>query len=200
MPRKKKVMAKAEQRERTRRRLVALAREEFGKRGYAGVSTERLVARAKLTRGALYHQFPDKQALFRAALEDAQGDIVAAIGKAVAEATDEWAVLRDGCHAFLEAASRPELKRILLIDGPAVLGWEEWRRIDDENGIEELRVGLQDLMNKGVIREGPVAALAAMLSGAMNDGALWIAAAADRDTALREAGATMDLLLEGLRV
>ncbi len=195
----KKTVSKAEQRERTRARLIALARDEFGKRGYTGVGTERLVARAKLTRGALYHQFADKRALFQAALEDAQGDIVAAIGRAVENAADDWSILRDGCHAFLREASRPEIRRIVLIDGPAVLGWSEWRRIDAANGIKELREGLRVMMEKKVIKAAPLDALTFMLSGAMNDGALWIADADDTETALGRAMETMDMLLEGLR-
>lgn len=199
MVRKKTGMTKSAQRERTRRRLLQLAREEFSKKGFAGLATERLVARAKLTRGALYHQFADKKDLFRAVFEDAQGEIVAAIVAAAEAAPDDWSVLRDGCRAFLEAASRPQIQRIVLVDGPAVLGWEEWRRIDAENGIRELRAGLADLMEKKIIKKGDVEALAFMLSGAMNDAALWIAAAESRDQALSTASATLDLLLEGLR-
>lgn len=200
-------VTKAEQREATRRRLVALAREEFTKHGYAGVGTERLVARAKLSRGALYHQFADKQDLFRAVLEDAQAEIVTAIGAAVERSIAEyddpgaaaWAALRLGCHAFLDAASQPERSRILLVDGPAVLGWDEWRRIDYESGVKELIIGIQQLMDAGLIVRRPVDALAYMLSGAMNEGALWIASAKDRKTALKDGCAAMDALLDGLR-
>ncbi len=206
-PRAPAPRTKAGQREATRRRLIALAREEFTKHGYAGVGTARLVARAKLSRGALYHQFTDKQDLFRAVLEDAQAEIVAAIEAAVERSVAEhkdpgeaaWAALRLGCRAFLDAASQPERSRILLIDGPAVLGWDEWRRIDYENGVKELILGIQALIDAGLITRRPVDALAYMLSGAMNEGALWIASVKDRKAALRDACATMDALLEGLK-
>ena len=195
----KEKISKKEQGELTRGRLLAIARDEFSKRGFAGVSTEKLVARAGLTRGALYHQFKDKRALFLACLEDAQGEIVEAISVAVENAADEWAILKDGCRAFLEAASRPELRRIVLIDGPAVLGWDEWRRLDAENGVKELREGLKVMMNHNLIKPRPLDALAMMLSGAMNEAALWIAAADEHEIALKEAGETMDALLDGLR-
>ena len=86
-----------------------------------------------------------------------------------------------------------------MIDGPAVLGWSEWRRIDAANGIKELREGLRVMMEKMVIKAAPLDALTFMLSGAMNDGALWIADADDTETALGRAMETMDMLLEGLR-
>lgn len=190
---------RSEQRERTRRRLLQLARAEFARFGYEGASTERLVARAGLTRGALYHQFEDKRALFAAVLAEAQADILGAIERAAVMAASPWDSLRDGCRAFLDTASRPTLSRIVLIDGPAVVGWREWRRMDDEHGVQSLREGLRAALGGGAAQNLDLDAMAVMLSGAMNEAALWICHQKDRAEALGKALQVLDCWLEPLR-
>jgi AcrR family transcriptional regulator len=197
----KVVRSKSEQRAATRRRLVKLAREEFARRGYAGAATERIVARAKLTRGALYHQFEDKQALFQAVYEDVQREINEQIDAAVAQAADDWSALSVATRAFLKCASDPALQRIVLIDGPAVLGWNERRHLDSENCVSDIRAALAGLMDCGIIERRPLDSLAYIVFGAMTEAALWItsASAEDRQAALDEAAETMDALFAGLR-
>ena len=182
----------------TRKRLMKLARSEFARAGYAGLSLEKLVGRAGLTRGALYHQFEDKMDLFRAVLEEAQGEILAAIEESFSSVEDPWQGLRLGCHAFVETASRVDLRRIVLVDGPAVLGWHEWRRIDAQNGVRELRKGLEELMNSGVLKRLPLDALSYMLSGAMNEAALWLAEQKQEAKSLADAQAVLDRFLDSL--
>jgi len=192
--------SRKDQRKATHSKLISLAREEFTKYGYEKVSLAKLVSRASLTRGALYHQFKDKKELFKATLESVQADIVIAIEKAIKSVPDEWTQMRKGCHAFIEAASRPELCQVVLIDGPAVLGWQEWRRIDEKNGIRELQTGLAELMDNKVIQKQNLQVLTMMLSGAMNEGALWVVSKDKRKQALQAAQKTIDTLLEGLLI
>lgn len=190
---------KQEQRAATRRLLLKVAREEFSQHGFAGAATERIVEKARVTRGALYHQFKDKRDLFRAVFEEAQTEIVQAIDAAVQDSTDHWGALVEGSRAFLAATTSPGLQRIVMLDGPAVLGLEEWRRLDNEYSFQELKIGVGEVMKAGFLPELPVDALAVMLSGAMNEAALHCANAANPARALKESQATIVAILEALR-
>ena len=113
---------RAEQRAATRARLVAAARERFAEHGYAAVSLPEVVAAAGVTKGALYHQFASKRDLFRAVLADVQAQVAAEVEAAAARSGS----LLAGCEAFLRASTAPGVERIMLVDGPAVLGWAVW--------------------------------------------------------------------------
>src|SRR3954467_8405259 len=113
----------------TREALIDAALALFTERGYAGVGTEEIVARAKVTRGALYHHFTDKRALFRAVFERVEGDLMERIGATMEVADDPWDLMVKGMTSFLDACEEPAVKQISLTDAPAVLGWEEWRGI-----------------------------------------------------------------------
>ena len=189
---------KAAQREATIRRLLQVGREIFAAEGYAGAVTEEIARRAGVTRGALYHHFAGKEALFAAVLTAVQHDVAGRVA-AAADDTDPWAQLRAGCHAFLAASLDPTVQRIMLLDGPAVLGWENWRALDAEHSMRLLREGLEALIAQGLIAPQPVEALTHLLSGAMNEAALWIARSAQTEQALAEATAALDRLLDGLR-
>lgn len=190
---------KAEQRATTTRRLLQVGREVFAEQGYAGASTEEIVRRAGVTRGALYHHFAGKEALFAAVLADVQRDVARRVAEAADRETDRCGQLRAGCHAFLAASLDPHVQRIMLLDAPAVLGWEAWRRLDAEHAMRLLREGLDALVAEGGIAPQPVEPLTHLLSGAMNEAALWIARAPRTEQALAEATAALDHLLDGLR-
>jgi AcrR family transcriptional regulator len=112
----------------TRRQLVTSARALFGARGYADVGTEEIVRAAGVTRGALYHQFRDKADLFAAVAEEVEAEIAERIATGAADtAADPVGALRIGAQLFLNACTEPEVERIILLDAPAVLGWEAWR-------------------------------------------------------------------------
>lgn len=180
-------------------RILAVAREMFAKQGYAATAMEEVVAQAGVTRGALYHHFTGKKGLFLAVFEQAQRQISKKIVEAAHDAPTPWDQLRDGSKAFLGAVMNPNLQRIVLIDGPAVLGWQEWRRLDEQHGLRDLRQGLEELQRLGMLKPLPVEALAHLLSGAMNDAALWIVHQDDPFEALRQTLENLDALLEGLR-
>jgi AcrR family transcriptional regulator len=190
--------------EATRARLLEAARRLFTERGFGGVTAEELVQHAGLTRGALYHHFGGKgvlggkEGLFAALYEEVQREVAAKIREAAEERQDSWSALRAGCHAFLDACVDPTVRRVVLLDAPAVLGWEHWREVDAHHGLGLLKEGLREAMEGGAIRVRPVAPLAHLLLGAMNEAAMWIARSSEPETALRHAGESLDELLEGL--
>jgi AcrR family transcriptional regulator len=176
-----------------------VARELFAEHGYSGVGTEEIVAQANVTRGALYHHFADKKDLFRAVHEELEQELVASIGEQIAGVEDPWELVVTGVRAFLDACTDPALRRIALLDAPAVLGWEEWREIDARYGLGLVSFGLRNAMDRGVFREQEVTPLAHLLIGAMTEAALMVANADDPDVARREAEPALLALLEGLR-
>jgi AcrR family transcriptional regulator len=182
----------------TRERLLAHARALFAERGYAGVGTEEIVRAAGVTRGALYHQYRDKAALFEAVVEALEAETTAAIAAQAADAQDPLQALRAGARAFLAICADPQVERILMLDAPAVLGSERWRAIRNEHGLG-LVIGVLDAgMQAGVIARQPVAPLAHMLLGALHEGALLVVHAADRDATRADVETVIDRLLDGV--
>lgn len=179
--------------------LIEVARTHFTERGYADAALEEIVQEAGLTRGALYHHFGNKKGLFQAVLDTVQKEVAERVETQAAKSGDVWEQLILGCRAFITAAVEPRNKRIMLLDGPAVLGWEEWRRMDEQNSMRLLRAQLQFMQQQGELRQVAVDALTHMLSGAMNEAALWIAQAAEDEQAYEESMSVISLLLEGLR-
>jgi AcrR family transcriptional regulator len=192
-------MSRAEQAAGTRSELMRTARELFAERGYAAVGTEEIVARAGVTRGALYHHFEDKKDLFRAVHEELERDLVSSIGEEIAGVEDPWELLVRGVRAFLDACTDRALIRISLVDAPVVLGWDEWREIDARYGLGLVSFGLQNAMDRGVFHRREVRPLAHLLLGAMTEAAMMIAHAPDHEAARREVEGPLLALLEGLR-
>jgi AcrR family transcriptional regulator len=184
----------------TRERLLAAARELFAARGYAAVGTEEIVRAAGVTRGALYHQFRDKEALFEAVVEAVEAETTAAIAARAVDAPDALYALRAGGRAFLAICADPHVERILMLDAPAVLGSERWREIRNAHGLGLVTGVLQAGMDAGAIARGPVTALAHLLLGALHEGALLIVHATDPGAARAEVEAVIDRLLDGLAV
>ncbi|HZA59527.1 MAG TPA: helix-turn-helix domain-containing protein [Solirubrobacterales bacterium] len=183
----------------TRQALIDAGRQLFSARGYARVATEEIVERAKVTRGALYHHFRDKRDLFRAVFESVEQDLIGRIAASMDGVTDSWDVLRTGLRAMLDACNEPAVKQIGLVDAPAVLGWREWREIDERYGLGLLRAALGAAMDAGVLRRVPVDALAYVMLGALTEAAFVVANADDPATARRETEAALIGMLEGMR-
>lgn len=190
---------KAEQAEETRAALLEVARDLFAERGYAGTSTEEIVQRARVTRGALYHHFRGKTDLFEAVVEEMEQESAQRLMAASAGGPDAWERLRLGLRAFLDACGDPAIQRILLLDAPSVLGWDKWREIDARYGFGMLKAGLLDAMERGLIARQPLEPLAHLLLGALMEGAMLIARADDFESTRAEVGETVERLLEGLR-
>ncbi|WP_285731336.1 TetR/AcrR family transcriptional regulator [Nocardiopsis sp. ATB16-24] len=190
--------SRAHQREQTRLTLLRESRRLFAQHGYGGVSLSRIVTAAAVTKGALYHHFEGKTALFRAVLEEVQTEVGQTVALAAEAHDDPWRRLTTGCRAFLTAATAPDVRRIMLVDGPAVLGWSTWRAQDEAASARRLTEVLVALVDTGVLTPRPVAPLAHLLSGAMNEAALWLADSDDpRD--LEDVWAALSLMLESLR-
>jgi AcrR family transcriptional regulator len=189
-----------ERSEATRAALVAAARALFAQRGFAGVGTEEIVRAAGVTRGALYHQFADKRELFAAVFEQLEAELATRTGQAAAASgtTDPLAALRTGADAWLDACTEPEVQRIVLLDGPAVLGWESWREIGLRYGLGLVEGALQAAVDAGRLQPQPVRGLAHVLIGAVDEAALYVATAEDPAAARAEVGAVLDRLLAAL--
>jgi AcrR family transcriptional regulator len=190
----------AERSEATRAALVAAARPLFAERGFAGVGTEEIVRAAGVTRGALYHQFADKRDLFAAVFEQVEADVTQRTARAAVAsgASDPLAVLRVGAVGWLEACSEPEVQRIVLLDGPAVLGWKAWREIGMRYALGLIENELQAAVDAGTLEPQPVGGLAHIIMGALDEAALYVATAEDQDAARAEVGAVLDRLLGSL--
>ena len=189
--------------EATRAKLVAAARPLFAQRGYSGVGTEEIVRAAGVTRGALYHQFRDKEDLFAAVVEQLQQEMAQRTGAAAMAAVpgddpDPLAELRAGSEAWLAACSEPEIQRIVLLDGPAVLGWQRWREIGMRYGVGLIEAVLQAAIEVGQLEPQPVRPLAHVLLGAIDEAALYLATSDDPAAARAEVGGVLDRLLASL--
>ena len=184
--------------EATRRQLVSAARALFGARGYTGVGTEEIVRAAGVTRGALYHQFRDKADLFAAVAEEVEAGITERIAAGAAGAADPLAALRAGARLFLDACAEPEVERIILLDAPAVLGWEAWRDLAGRYGLGLIQFALESAMDAGAIVRQPVTPLAHVLIGALDECALYIARAEDPPAAREQCAAIFDQILRGI--
>jgi AcrR family transcriptional regulator len=189
----------AQRTEATRGRLLQVARRMFVAQGYQAVPAEELVREAGLTRGALYHHFGGKDGLFAALYEQVQEEIAQRIERAADAASDAGEALRAGCHAFLECCLLPEVQRIVLLDAPTAMSWEQWREVDARYGLGSLKAGLEEAHRQGVIAVESEEATAHLLLGAMNEVAMWIARAAEPAAALEQAKVELDRLLNGLR-
>jgi AcrR family transcriptional regulator len=198
------VSRRAEHIQDTRAALLQAARELFAEKGYAGTGTEEVVARARVTRGALYHHFGDKLGLFRAVMQAVAGDLAhRLIAQQLACATGPpegaWDQLRDGIQAFLDACTGSDFQRIVLIDGPAVLGPGAWAGLVEQHGLRLLRAWLQRAIDDHQIDPLPAEPLARLLAALIGEASLYIGQAADPARARRETAVTIDRILTGLR-
>jgi AcrR family transcriptional regulator len=192
----------AEKSETTRAALISAARELFAERGYAAVGTMEIVNRAGSSRGAMYHHFKDKQELFRAAYEQIQQELIHRVSGQLARVGDggPLAALEAGLHTFLLACVEPDKARIGLVDAPAVLGWRQWRQLDEQYALGIITAGLQLGIDAGVLRADlPTRSLAHLVLAALGEAGLLIASADNPDTARAETERAVLALLDGLR-
>ncbi|WP_341909466.1 TetR/AcrR family transcriptional regulator [Ferrovibrio terrae] len=192
-----KRQTKAEKHAATRAALLATARALFAEKGYAATGTEEVVARAAVTRGALYYHFTDKQALFSAVVEQVGQEVLDEIERAASKAKSPVDALVKGTQAFMDACLQPAARQIYLIDAPSVIGWQRWREIDARHGMGSLRQGIEAaLAELPRSQRLPAEALTYLLSGAMNEAVLWLAEAKDDVAARKAADATLKRILE----
>jgi AcrR family transcriptional regulator len=184
----------------TRAALVGAARRLWAERGYAAVGTPEIATAAGVTRGALYHQFADKAALFLAVVEDVETDVTRRIAERVGAsgAQDPAAALHAAVDAWLAEGAVPEVRRLLLLDAPGVLGWDTLRDVALRHGLGLTEGLLQAAMDAGQLAARPTRPLAHVLIGALDEAALMVATA-ENDTAAREEVAdALHAVLDGL--
>lgn len=167
--------------EQTRAALIQAARALFVDKGYGETSTPDIAAAAGITRGALYHHFEDKRALFRAVVTDEALAVANAIEQNAPASLRPIDALLAGSSAYLDAMRVPGRTRLLLIEGPSVLGSAEMKQLDEDNAARTLRDGLEAAMKSNASSSVSLAALADLLSAAFDRAALAIDAGEDAD-------------------
>ncbi|SSC65317.1 TetR/AcrR family transcriptional regulator [Ciceribacter selenitireducens] len=190
---------RSETMEENRAKLIAAARASFAEQGYAAASMDELTARAGLTRGALYHNFGDKKGLLAAVVHQIDSEMAARAQERAARANSAWQALLDEGVAYIEMALDKEVQRIVLLDGPAVLGDpSQWP--SQSSCLQATRVVVEQLIAEGTIKPVDAEAAARLLSGAALNAALWIAASDNPEDVLPKAVAAFKALAEGLLV
>ncbi|WP_086665902.1 TetR/AcrR family transcriptional regulator [Lentzea kentuckyensis] len=190
---------RAEYSESTRQALVDSAVDLFTKRGYAGTSLDEVVKRARVTKGALYHHFSGKQALFEAVFAQVETRSIESLTAVVTSEGDAWETAVAGLRAYVRKCLEPEYQRIIVHEAPVVMGWERWREAEEHFSFGLLRTAVQLLVDAGEIEEAPVEIMARLLFGALSAGASTIASSSDPKRTGREVERAILRVLEGLR-
>jgi len=193
-------MAKqAERREATREAILAAATTLFGEKGFAAATIDEIAIAAGVAKGAVYHHFPNKEAIFEAVLQRTSATLATRILAKVSQSPDVLAMVTRGTEAYFEACSEAPVGRIILKDGPAVLGWARWREIDEEHFGRAIPQALAIAMEQGLIEQQSVGPLSRLLLGAITEAAAACAMSADPAATGREHAAAFERLIRGLR-
>jgi AcrR family transcriptional regulator len=184
----------------TRDALISAARKLWGLRGYAEVGTPEIATAAGVTRGAMYHQFADKAALFAEVVEAVEQDVMARMATLVAEsgATTPADAIRAAVDAWLEVSGDPEVRQLILLDAPSVLGWAAFRDVAQRYSLGMTEQLLTEAIRAGQLADQPVRALAHVLIGALDEAAMAIATADDPKRARRETGEVLHRLIDAM--
>jgi len=181
----------------TRQSLVDAGRHLFVSKGYFNTGTEEIVREAGVTRGALYHHFGSKKALFLEVFNAIQIGLTSAAAP-LKESDDAFVRLEAGLLGFLDASTTPEIQQVILIDGPAVLGWPLWRELEASYGLGSIQLLLSNAIAQGTLREQPLDVLSHILLAAVDEAALFIANSEHPLVARESSVAAMRSLLSGL--
>ncbi len=189
------------QAEATRTALVDAGRALFGSVGFHDAGIPELAERAGVTRGALYHHFASKDGLFEAVFRDVALDVKVQAQALVADLKgDTWAQLVGGLSNYLRIlAASVEVQRILMIDGPAVLGWDRWRQAQTDSILGDTLTTLEMLAEQHVIDHPDLGGLALLIHASLNEAALAIAHDNDHQGASSRMTAALVVLLRGMR-
>ncbi|AQL55987.1 TetR/AcrR family transcriptional regulator [Abyssicoccus albus] len=179
--------------------LKDVARKHFTEHGYVATVLDDIVKEAKLTRGAIYHHFGSKKGLFLSVLESVHSEVAEKVESESGKSKDVWEQLILGCRAFVTSAVEQKNKRIMLIDGPAVLGWETWRSMDEQGSMRLLHEQLKLMQQQGYFESISIDALTHILSGSLNESTLWIAQMPNEMESVEETMKIISQLLERYR-
>ena len=189
----------AERRATTRGAVLIAAEDLFGRLGFAATTMDQIAAAAAVAKGAIYHHFPTKEAVFEAVFQAASARLAAELARNSAATTDALALMAQGVRAYFTACAEGPTGQIILKDGPAVLGWERWREIDEEHFGGVVPACLEAAMQAGLIRRQPIEPLARLLTGAITEAAAACNASSDPAATGRTYADALDGLLQGLR-
>lgn len=190
----------ADRRAATQAAILKAARKLFGERGFAATTMDDIASGAQVAKGAVYHHFRTKEDVFEAVFEEVSRDLVAEIDKVARAEKDVLVSMAAGTQHYLAACAKGPTGRIILRDGPAVLGWERWREIDARHFGGKIPRALEAAMTRGLIACQPVEPLARLLLGAMTEAAVACAAASDIRKAGAEYSRAFRSLVEAMRV
>ena len=194
-------MAKqAERRAATTEAILTAARRLFGTQGFATTTMDEIAEGAGIAKGAVYHHFKTKEAVFEAVFDLVSRDLVVEIDSAARAERDVLAAMIAGTQHYFAATAKGPTGQIILRDGPAVLGWERWREIDAQHFGGKMPRALSVAMEAGLIAKQPVEPLARLLLGAVTEAAVACAGRADIARAGAEYARAFKSLLEALRV
>jgi AcrR family transcriptional regulator len=184
----------------TRDALISAARRLWGQRGYAEVGTPEIVTAAGVTRGAMYHQFADKAALFSEVVEAVEQDVMARMATIVASSggTSPADAIRAAVDAWLEVSGDPEVRQLILLDAPSVLGWAGFRDVAQRYSLGMTEQLLGEAIKAGQLARQPVRSLAHVLIGALDEAAMVIATADDPKRARRETAQVLHRLIDAM--
>lgn len=183
----------------TRTAILQTARKLFGEHGFVATTIDQIGAGAGVAKGAVYHHFPTKEAVFEAVFNAVSKDLAEEVAAVSSAKQDVLGAMVAGTKAYFSACAEGPTGQIILKDGPAVLGWERWRQIDAEHFGGEIPRALGKAMKQGLIARQPVEPLARLLLGAVTEAAIACAGRSDIRKAGNEYGAALEALLEGLR-
>ncbi|VCT90505.1 Transposon Tn10 TetC protein [Mycolicibacterium hassiacum DSM 44199] len=198
VPTKPSRRTQAERTEATTAALVDAARDLFARDGYDATALDAVAARAGVTKGAVYHHFDGKPRLFEAVFAREVQRLTAPLAAAYTRRKDPWEAFAAGCRAFLDECLDPGLQRIVLLEAPAVIGWETMRRLEAPL-LELMQQAITRAADAGCIAPRPPAPLAHLLFGALCETAMMVARADDQRAAHRAAVAEIRRVLAGLR-
>ena len=163
----------------TRGQLIEVATRLFAEHGYEGTSIEAVLSAAGVSRGALYHHFPGKEALFEAVVVAVSDQVTVDLAAAVSGRTDPVDVMRTAALAWIGLAADPVIQRVVLVDAPSVLGWERWRDMDGGRTLGTLRAMLQAVSDSGRLPSALVNPFSHMILAALDEIVLVVARADD---------------------
>jgi len=185
--------------ESTRHALVDSALELFTKRGYAGTSLDAIVKRARVTKGALYHHFSGKQALFEAAFDLVETTAMDRLVSIMDGDGTPWDRAMAGIQAYVRVCLEPSYQRIVIHEAPVVMGWERWREAEEHRSYGLVRATVEVLVAAGEIEPLPVEVTARILFGALHAGAEAIAGATDPKATAADVSRTVVAVMNGMR-
>ena len=180
--------------------ILAAAQDLFGRQGFSATTVDQIAAAAGVAKGAIYHHFPTKEALFEQVFRETSADLAADLAKGVISALDPVTILSQGVRAYFAACADGPTGQIILKDAPVVLGWERWREVDVEYFGGFFPINLDAAMKAGLIGAQPVEPLARLFLGAVSEAAAACNASADPAATSRDYASAIEALLEGLRV